>query len=60
MQCAGCNRTAKYLVHAQLDPHCEICFAEAIDGCTVPTLVMDIEVFERMKADERIITTKSA
>lgn len=31
----GCGRKASYLVYENLDPHCEICFAEAIDGSTL-------------------------
>jgi len=39
VQCAGCRRIAKYIVHGQ--PHCEEHMKEAL--CGVPTLVSTID-----------------
>lgn len=65
MNCDGCNEAARYMLYEQQSPHCELCYQEALDGCTVPFLVMTYEAWlkvqrmKEMKKREQIIA-KSA
>jgi hypothetical protein len=52
MTCDGCNRKAKFMLYEQLSPHCESCYHEALDGCTVPILVMTYEAYEYAQRKE--------
>jgi hypothetical protein len=45
------------MVHSHLQPHCEDHFKEAIEGCTVPTVVMTTEAWEESAHDQRIART---
>lgn len=52
MKCAGCNKEATYMVHDSYDPHCDSCFAEAVEGCTEMTKVMTVAGWkEKMKRE---------
>lgn len=54
MKCAGCSREAKYVLFNHRQPHCQIHFEEAIEGCKVPTKVMSAETWEELQHEQRV------
>jgi hypothetical protein len=46
MNCDGCGEAPRYMLYETGRPHCEICYKEALEGCTVPILVISYEAWE--------------
>ena len=62
MNCDGCGEAPRYMLYEHQEPHCELCYQDALDGCTVPFLVMTYEAWlkvqrmkEVVKREQRVI-----